>query len=198
MSLKRLMPRRTKAPAEAAARVKSALIIGGSGSALAEAEEAMALGRYDLTIAINDVGTLWSGPIDIWCSLHPDKMAGWREARARAGYPAASRHIGHVAAPGVDEGREYRFAGQPSSGSSGLFAVKIAIDDGCERIVLAGVPMSPELGHHNDGKPWDECNVYLPAWEWAMPIMRDKVRSMSGWTAEKLGRPDADWLNGAA
>lgn len=177
--------------------MKTCLILGGAGTIWTDAADALDLGCYDLTIAINDFGARWSGPINIWCTLHPIKMAGWRSARERAGYPAALRHIGHVPADGVDEGREYRFPGQPSSGSSGLFAVKLALDQGYNRIVLAGVPMTPDHGHHDDGKPWDECGAYLPAWQWALPIMWGKVRSMSGWTAEKFGQPDVGWLSGA-
>ncbi|WP_338633296.1 hypothetical protein [Afipia carboxidovorans] len=152
------------------------------------------MGCYDLTIAINNIGARWSDPIDIWCTLHPDKMVGWRADRARAGYPQAARHISHIPADGIDEGCEYRFPNQPSSGSSGLFAVKLAMDEDCDRIVLAGVPMSPEIGHHDDGKPWDECKAYLPAWQWALPMLKGRVKSMGGWTAEQLGQPNTDWF----
>lgn len=176
--------------------MKSCLILGGAGTIWTDAADALELGRYDLTIAINDIGARWSDPIDIWCSLHPDKLAGWRADRARAGYPPASRHIAHQAGEGI-EGLEYRFPGQPSSGSSGLFAVNIAMDEGCDRIVLAGVPMTAEAGHVADGRLFaKECSVYLPAWQWALPILRGKVKSISGWTADNLGKPDAEWLNG--
>lgn len=172
------------------------MILGGASCIWTDAADALLLGRYDLIIAINDIGTRWSDPIDIWCTLHPDKMAGWRAGRKRAGYLRAAHHVGHIQAGGIDEGREYRFPGQPSSGSSGLFAVKIAMDEGCDRIVLAGVPMAADRGHYDSGKVWDECPAYLPAWQWTLPILRDKVKSMSGWTAQELGRPDAEWLNG--
>lgn len=172
------------------------MILGGASCVWTDAANALLLGKFDLIIAINDIGTRWSDAIDTWCTLHPDKMAGWRADRKRVGYPNAGHHVGHIPAEGIDEGREYRFSGQPSSGSSGLFAVKIAMDEGCDRIVLAGVPMAAEQGHHDSGKAWDECPAYLPAWQWALPILRNKVKSLSGWTAKTLGRPDAEWLNG--
>jgi len=174
--------------------LKSALVLGGASSVFDDAKRALQLGAYDITIACNAIGTAWQGPIDIWCSLHPDRLSNWRLARANAGRMSASRHIAHK--EGYDiEGREYRFDGHPS-GSSGLFAVKIAMEEGCDRIVLAGVPMEVEAAHFNSAKTWTDCSDFLPAWEQALPLIKDVTTSMSGWTAERLGMPTAAWLQG--
>jgi hypothetical protein len=122
-------------------------------------------------------------------------MMRWRGERAEQGLKAAELHIGHELKDGVDRAVEYRFPKQSSSGSSGLFAVKIAVDEGCSRIVLAGVPMSADGGHIGDGKIFrSECHEYRKAWEQALPAFKDVTTSMSGWTAARLGMPTREWL----
>lgn len=108
---------------------------------------------------------------------------------------------------------DYRFPGMNASASSGIFAAKVAIDDGFERIVLAGIPMTKEAGHflpktkNVDGEIrstiWNHLdnfasgNPKIPkGFELALPFMRGKVKSMSGYTAQVLGTPDRAWLEG--
>ena len=85
-------------------------------------------------------------------------------------------------------------------GSSGLLAVTVALELGKEnqdqlRIVLAGVPMDPAAGNFRaPSVPWAEATVYHPAWEERAEALKKNVRSMSGWTAELLGKPTAAWL----
>jgi hypothetical protein len=80
------------------------------------------------------------------------------------------------------------------AGSSGLFAVKVAIEEGFERIVLAGVPMTAEGAHYYDAKVWTAAHVFHSGWNHRLPQIKDIVRSMSGWTRELLGEPTRDWL----
>jgi hypothetical protein len=92
---------------------------------------------------------------------------------------------------------DYRWPGMTLSGSSGLFAVKAALEVlGADRVVLAGVPMSTDQRHFNKGEPWAKGAPYLDAWRIALPFIRDRVRSLSGFTRDLLGAPTPDWLTG--
>jgi hypothetical protein len=85
------------------------------------------------------------------------------------------------------------------SGSSGLFAVRIALDVlKARRVVLAGMPMDDSPHVYDAGRRSGPSFVpYRPEWRRAA---RDefggRVRSLSGWTADLLGRPDPEWLEG--
>lgn len=101
---------------------------------------------------------------------------------------------------------DYRFPGMNASASSGIFAAKVAIDDGFERIVLAGIPMTKEAGHflpktkNVNGEIrstiWNQRQNFMPGFEIAKKFLIGKVRSMSGYTAQVLGTPDRAWLEG--
>lgn len=115
----------------------------------------------------------------------------WLGQRAAAGRPPVGKlwHARH---------RLSKVDSQPIEswgGSSGLLCVAVAFELGCQRIVLAGVPMDKMQRHYDDSKPWGEARQYWPAWERRMLQMARRVRSMSGWTAEKLGEPSEEWLN---
>ena len=99
-----------------------------------------------------------------------------------------------------------------TGGSSGLFAVTIALDMGYDRIVLAGCPMEGALrvtypdgypgncGEDKDGYHDPMPNqsrgfaVYQQAWTRHFDLIKDKTRSVSGWTQELLGAPTAEWI----
>jgi len=81
-----------------------------------------------------------------------------------------------------------------ASGSSGLYAVKLALEAGADKVVLAGVPMSAEAAHFFSPEPWQEVGGFIDAWSIVHPRLQHTVRSMSGWTRERLGAPTPDWL----
>lgn len=174
-----------------------ALILGGASSVWDDAAEAMALVEPDAVFAVNDIGTRWAGPLAAWCTLHPEHMAAWRAERARRGFPDASEHVGHeMGQPGIDRATDYRWPEMTGSGSSGLFAVKVAMEAGFDRIILAGVPMAAEGAHFFDASPWGDVGSFLDAWRIAMPRITPHVRSMGGWTKDLLGSPSVEWLAG--
>jgi hypothetical protein len=174
-----------------------ALILGGAATVWSDADRALALGEFDLTIAVNDIGKVWKGRVDHWVSLHPDKLKTWIGERRKAGLNADFQTWAH---------RRYRGVGKRESlphitssvadwhGSSGLLAVAVALRLKCTRIVLAGVPMSPKAAHFFDEKPWVVATRFQMAWKRNLPEIKDFVRSMSGWTAELLGEPTAAWI----
>jgi len=88
-----------------------------------------------------------------------------------------------------------RFPGQSDTGSSGLFALKVALTDlGFDCALLCGIPMAPVTGHFFDAAPWTGAGAHQLGWKQALPAIRDRARSMSGWTQHLLGAPTTDWL----
>lgn len=174
---------------------KSCLILGGAGCVWEDAAAALDLFQPDLVLAVNDIGAHWARPLDCWISLHPEKLGDWVAQRKRRLFAPAAKLVAHKKMKGIDEVVDYHFPGMKASGSSGLFAVKVAIDRGAQRIVLAGVPMTKADGHFFNPEPWRQRSSYTQAWEDMLPMLRQYVRSMSGWTAEKLGKPSKEWIS---
>lgn len=177
-----------------------ALVVGSAATVWDDLAAARALGRYDAVIAVNEVGTVLKGRVDAWVSQHPDRFLEWAAARKVKRLSPAKRIIGsHRRAdrPGQHQAATYtdhRFPGQEKSGSSGLFGLRVAlIDLGFDRAVLCGVPISTEAGHINPEHRWPDY-LYRPGWLQALPMIKDRARSMSGWTRDLLGEPTAEWL----
>lgn len=177
--------------------MSTALVLGGAACVWSDVEAALNLGEFDGVIGCNDIGIVWPGAMDAWVSLHSMNFPAWSARRGREGRPPHRHIIGHAEAgptAPVDLRTEYRFPGQDRSGSSGLFALKVALVDlGFDKAVLCGVPMDARP-HFFDGKAWDACADHRKGWEQARPAILDRARSMSGWTAKLLGTPDTIWL----
>jgi hypothetical protein len=54
--------------------------------------------------------------------------------------------------------------------------------------------MLPNNRHYDCDRRWDEARAYHRVWEQRRAMMMGRVRSMSGWTAELLGKPEREWL----
>lgn len=149
--------------------------------------------KPDLIVACNDIGTRWADRLDVWCTLHPEKMAGWRRAREQNGHASAIEHVAHAETldEGIDRIVEYRWPGQAGSASSGGFAAKVALEL-AETVILAGVPMTA-TPHFDRASDWADRNSYLDGWKSSLPHIRGRVASMSGWTRELLGPPPLAW-----
>ncbi len=173
----------------------TALCLGGAASVQEDWIAALALGHFDFVVACNDVGAIWPGRLDAWVTLHPEKLAGWREQRRANGYADAARYFVHGDyLPEWTELVEFRFPGQGDSGSSGLFAAKAAlIDLGADRAVLAGIPLV-RTSHFFDAVQWEAAGGYRAVFEGLRPEYRARMRSMSGWTAHFFGLPTTEWL----
>lgn len=152
-------------------------------------------------VACNEAG-IAVARLDAWVSLHPqywDKK-GWLAARAAKRYPAPPLYTHDLrhAPPGAVQ-TPYCFPGQEHSGSSGMFAAKVALVDLCfDRAVLCGVPMSP-MDHFHGATHWrvksgagrvsDLPRRYLDRWREVPAEYKDRIRSMSGATRDLLGAP---------
>lgn len=176
-----------------------ALVLGGASCVWDDVQAAMDLGEFDAVVACNDVGAAWPGHIDAWVSLHADKFKFWAARRDKAGFAPASDIFAHAGQgtrlQRVTRTTGFRFPGQESTGSSGLFALKVALADlGHDKAVLCGIPLSPERAHFFDERTWNAANAYKQGWKEALPQIANRARSMSGWTSDLLGRPDEGWM----
>jgi len=76
-------------------------------------------------------------------------------------------------------------------GTSALFGVRVAIALGYEDILLCGVPLD-NTGRYYDA-PWNkgvDLNMAgMGEWEEFLPVLKGRVRSMSGRTRDLLGGP---------
>lgn len=149
-------------------------------------------------------GIFWPNKFDVWASLHPEWMDGYRAKRKAQGFPCGFEVVAplegelgkeHAKHP-VDRRVSYRWPGMNASASSGIYGAKIALDDGHDRVVLAGIPMQADDGHFSRGKNWNQCDAFLSGLRHSIPYMQGKVKSMSGLTAELLGKPSPEWLTG--
>jgi hypothetical protein len=176
------------------------LILGGARSVMDDALAALRLFTPNQIVAVNHVGILWPGRIDKWCTLHPDELHVWQEQRRQAGrnddYESITFHTSphrRASRPArIERYVDQKWPDQRNTGSSGLFAVKVAIEDGASHIVLAGMPMTLDGGHIVRPGEWD-AGSYQETWREQADRLGN-VRSMSGWTSLLLGRPTQDWL----
>lgn len=182
--------------------MRAALVLGGAGNVWDDVDAALSLGEFAGVVACNDVGASWPGHLDAWVSLHAEKFGIWATQRTAAGYPPAgvilahNEQCGRKGLPLCVSGRtEFRFPGQRETGSSGLFALKVAlVDMGFDKAVLCGVPMDAAPGHFFDPAAWRGAVSHRRGWHEVLPAIQHKARSMSGWTRDLLGAPDEAWL----
>lgn len=163
-----------------------AVVLGGASGGWDELSRASLTQPVRYLVAVNDAACHYPGQLDAFVTLHPEKLSGWLGARRTAGLPEPAAVIGHTPSPYVTEVVDYQWPGQTGSGSSGLFAAKIALERTDLPVVLCGVPMQADRAHFFNDKPWNEVDQFRAAWEWALPRLT-RVKSMSGWTASLLG-----------
>lgn len=181
--------------------MKFALVIGGAECVNDDIAQALELFSPDAYYAVNDIGAHLER-LDVWCTLHPEHMDKWEEKRRLRGLgngyeivaPPANEVGMHGQKGRVARRVSYRWKDMRSSASSGIFATKVAIEDGFS-IVLAGIPMRIEDGHFERHKPWSECTQFLSGFDWVKGKLKGQVKSMSGMTREVLGAPTPEWFN---
>lgn len=183
-------------------RLTVALVIGSAACVAQDIDAARAIiGEPDGVVCCNEAGVLWPTRFDAWVSLHPhffDSAANrrWAARRDEKGLPRPKLYVAHEQPPAhfcrpLDLLTANRFPGQRNSGSSGMFAAKVALVDlGFDTAVLCGIPLDPQP-HFHDDKPWADAMNYHAAWREIPSEFRKRMRSMSGWTRELLGAPEA-------
>jgi hypothetical protein len=166
------------------------VVLGGAVGVWTELTRAQALVDGPLkTIAVNEAGIFAPCRVDAWATLHPEKWDRWTSQR---------HEYGNTDYEGFSIERSERFKNVRDKwgGSSGLYAVQIALQEfGASGVILCGVPLTPEGRHFFDkNHPWSDADTYRKGFGAALPVIKEKVRSMSGWTQELLGAPSTQWL----
>lgn len=182
--------------------MRRALVVGCGQRVWRDVEKAQDLCEFDSYYVIKLAGVHWDGGYFTWITLHPEFMASYKEERAKKGlhsyyevvaplHDEVGRHGKHQ----CDRHITYRWPTMNASGSSGLFAVKIALDDGHDRVVLAGVPMHEGDGHFVRKQPWKARDSFMGPWTSHLHCFKEKTRSLSGgFTEQLLGKPTPEWL----
>ncbi len=175
-----------------------AFVLGGAECVWADLASAQVLCKPDVIVAVNDIGVDYPGEIDHWVSFHSDFLGKWSRARAARGLPPAKTYWTGQGGPtrAAPEGTKTVNA---VGGSSGMLATFAALRSGVAKVILCGVPIDPAMRHYHEGKrgaAWKEASKYQKHWRAAEADFRGRVKSMSGWTAELLGSPTKEWLEG--
>jgi hypothetical protein len=168
------------------------IIICGSGECLFDdlaRNHANAFPHTMDVACINHTALYYPYFFEHWISWHSNIFAGIREFVK--GNPTI-----HSSKEDTLVHRVWGFPGFECS-DSGLFAVKICLALGYDRIILCGIPMDnsrkfyeaygTENGHAAD-------NIQ-DIWKKEIPSFKDCVRSMSGNTRAMLGEPTREWFN---
>lgn len=186
------------APVKTAAPDEVAVVIGGAEGVWDEWRQAKQMceeaGARPITFVVNDSIPLFPDHIDHAVTLHPDKYEReWCGARAAHHRAAAGTVWAH---------RRHKVVNKDTpdwGGSSGLFAIKIAMELGHSKILLCGVPMTVEGSHVIRKAPWRACDQFRKAWERHRREITPCVRSFSGWTKINFGSPSVAFIaNGLA
>lgn len=170
--------------------------LGGAESVWSDLDAARALvGDRDYHIgAVNEAARDFPGHLDLWCTLHQEKLEKWQRGRERAGRNTDYLCCSHKGHPLARVDRIYK---EVWPGSSGLFLCTTAVLAlGYEKVIICGIPMDGRPHYHKQ-QEWRDAEHYRRAWSRASrhPHMEDRIKSMSGWTREKLlGPPTKDWI----
>lgn len=172
-----------------------ALVLGGARCVYDDIAAAQKLVTTDIVVAVKDIGITWPTP-HYWATLHPERVPKELAERRRSGLPdpIAIYTYNKRIPKGID--LPYHVV-DLKGGSSGLLGVMVALEV-ADKAVVCGVPLDPRQPHYRRPKKqgWPPATMYRIAWKQVHSKLKDRVRSMSGWTRELLGEPTAEWVNG--
>lgn len=175
-------------------KVVTALVLGGAECVHKDIEDALQLFTPDIIVAVKDIGITWP-KYDYWATLHPERLPKEITVRRKLGLPDPKEVWTYRVVPkSLDIGIPLKIL-KTRGGSSGLLGTEGALDV-ANRIVLCGIPLDPKQVHYKRPRRggWPPAKMYRLAWEQALPKIKGRVRSMSGWTKEVLGAPTIEWL----
>lgn len=169
-----------------------AIIMCGGGDPFDEFAQASdrceSLGLPYKVFVGNDMISHFPGHVDFAGTLHPDKIATWVRERNAMGYERVPNMWAHRPFTNVTHWtRDW-------SGSTGLFLVKVARENGHTHIVLCGVPMTTDGKHFLRREGWHAAHGFRRGWTAQREKLTRYVRSYGGWTRELFGAPDDTWL----
>lgn len=146
----------------------------------------LASGGYDYMAVGMDAVNIVPWPLKYIVTNHLEDIPEIHRRRASVRRDTDYKIVSYTQAPGVDIYLECPYEGP--SGSSSIVGTLVALQLGYEKIILCGIPLT---GNAFEGNPYE---AFRPGWEYHKDKFVDKVRSMSGWTAELLGVPTIEWV----
>lgn len=162
------------------------IVIGSAPCVLTDIAAVPRVCDYDFLAVGLDAVDRCDCPLKYVATYHPEDLPEIRRRRERAGGNIDYRVISHR----VGEGIDIVVPHDSPSGSSALLGTLAAIRLGYRRIVLCGCPL---IGKNAAGGDYKN---FRKGWEAKAGKLDDRVRSMSGWTAEFLGKPTDEWILG--
>lgn len=175
---------------------KVAFVLGGAACVWDDLESARTLCSPDIVCCVNEIGVDYSGKVDHWVSFHANLLMQLIPKRKKHGYTDAENVW--MGSARYSKAPSYFKKHNAKGGSSGLLATRIILDrTDATHTILCGIPISANMPHYHDRDRkalWSDARHYWKHWRESLPILRKRVRSMSGWTAELLGLPDEEWL----
>jgi hypothetical protein len=123
------------------------------------------------------------GHVQYMATHHPAEIQQTTERRRKAGGNTDWRTISHEKRPGVDIVTPLN--GKPS-GSSAMLGILTALKLGYNRIICCGCPLTGDKKYESFHRGWTS----------RLDLIKDNVRSCSGWTRDLIGEPTEEWLNG--
>jgi hypothetical protein len=177
-------------------------LVCGTASCLPDDLAALEGYSFDRVYGVNAAPFLLPH-VDVWVSGHAEFMPGW-QARYLEDHDAlpeivSSRTRLHlVDGPcRIDRFEETLWDRQPGHRrDSGFFGVKVALQDGASRVVVAGIPLDDSWNLSGIMPVGERYNRYRLAWLWAsMKRFEGRVRGMSGYPGRMLGKPTREWFD---
>jgi len=160
------------------------LLIGRSPEWLSDFEKASKLFEEYSVMAIGG-NCLYEDYIDFLATYHERDILLYQPKRRLKKLNTDYKVIHHEKRENVDIIIPYK----PPSGSSALLGSLASIKLGYDKIVLCGCPLEGK----NEKK--SSYSIFWKGWKANFEEVKDKVRSMSGWTKELLGEPTGQWIS---
>lgn len=132
----------------------------------------------------------WDKRVDYVATYHPKDLKDIRKKRKEINGNIDYKIICHEIDKTVNEKIDIRIPYRPPSGSSALLGVLAGITLGYEKIILCGCPLEGENSKNASYKQFQKGWV-----KYTDQKIFEKVKSMSGWTAEFLGSPIKKMVN---
>lgn len=173
-----------------------AIVLGSAKAALAELEAAREIAPDAPIVCVNDALRACPVRAHAFATLHPEKADRFLDGLDLRRIPI----ITHARMPYDD--RPWHIIPDLWGGSSGLYGVQVAIQNlGFHGVIAAGCPMQATARANYAPGLWggddDHVARYQRGWVKAGKSgLRNRVRSMSGWTRAEFGAPDAVWIAG--
>lgn len=169
------------------------VVVGGAECVWGDLAAAQTLcaeaGVQPVYYALNDMIPLFDGECAA-ITLHRHKLNAWLAQRRQSHRPAPRQ----VWANSKERADQVTNCTADWGGSVGLFAVKVALEQGHKRIILCGVPMETTGNHFIRKTRWVACEAFWSRWVSHMAEIQPFARSFSGKTEKVLGFPTVEFL----